>query len=318
MMRRAGTRLAANWGETIFIQGDPVRRDRAFLASIPFARHEYASIVQTDYPGAHDAEYRQRVATLVDASREAWPHLPRYEYTEAENETWAFVTSILQTLQGRYSCQAYLDGLEALGLPDDHLPQLDDVSKTLEETTGFMLAPVGGLLDKREFLPMLQHRVMRCTPYVRHPSYPFFTPEPDILHELRGHAPMFMHEPFVEFSVGVGRASRAAVDAGDDEMIELIGLFYWYTVEYGLIREGGEVRIFGAGNNAGIQDMLRAIDPTVPKKRLTIEAIEQLTIDYDAPQEVFFVADSWDHIIDLSLQLNDMALRRASRVAAGA
>jgi phenylalanine-4-hydroxylase len=187
------------------------------------------------------------------------------------------------------------------------VPQLADVSARMEATTGFMLAPVGGLLDKAEFLPMLEQKVMRCTPYVRHPSYPFFTPEPDIVHELRGHAAMFMHEPFVELSVSIGRAARAAVEAGNEELLDLIGLFYWYTVEYGLIKEDGELKIFGAGNNGGIQDLLRSMDPMIEKQPFSIEAIRQLSIDYDAPQEVFFVAESYEQVAELANELCAMA-----------
>jgi phenylalanine-4-hydroxylase len=284
-----------------------MRRDRSFLEDAPFAQKGYGDIVQTDHPGAHDQGYRERVDTLIEASREAWPEIPEYEYSEAEEETWAFVSDVLEPLQDRYSCRAYLEGREALDLPDDHMPQLDEVSAKMEEETGFMLAPVGGLLDQSEFLPMLRRKVMRCTPYVRHPDYPFFTPEPDIIHELRGHAPMFMHEPFVEMSVEIGKAAQAAVEAGDEELLELIGLFYWYTVEYGLIREDGEIKIFGAGNNGGIQDLLRSVDPQVEKHPFKLETIRELSIDYDEPQKMFFVAESYEQITEDAHRLLEMA-----------
>ncbi|MEM1348184.1 MAG: hypothetical protein AAGI01_06510 [Myxococcota bacterium] len=284
-----------------------MRREREFLSRVPFVRHDYGSIVQTNYPGAHDASYRDRVDSLNKHSERNWPELPRYEYTDSEHETWALVSKLLMILQDRYSASAFLEGRDALGLPDDHVPQLDEVSRQMEATTGFMLAPVGGLLDKAEFLPMLSQKVMRCTPYVRHTAFPFFTPEPDILHELRGHAPMFMHQPFVEMSVGIGEAAQAAVDSGNDELLDLIGLFYWYTVEYGLIREGDDIKIFGAGNNGGIQDLLRSIDPNVEKRPFSIEAIRQLSIDYDAPQEIFFVAESFEQVTELAKELTGMA-----------
>ena len=284
-----------------------MRRNRDFLKNTPFTSHEYGSIVQTNYPGAHDTDYRSRVASLIDQSERAWPLIPRYEYSQDEHKTWKIVSELLLILQDRYSASAFLEGRDKLALPVDQIPQLDDVSAKMEAETGFMLAPVGGLLEKSEFLMMLEHKVMRSTPYVRHPDYPFFTPEPDILHELRGHASMFMYEPFVEMSVGIGRAARAAVETKNDELLELIGLFYWYTVEYGLILENGKLKIFGAGNNGGIQDLLRSIDPTVEKKPLTIEAIRELSIDYDAPQEVFFVAESFDQIIELSHDLLKLA-----------
>jgi phenylalanine-4-hydroxylase len=283
------------------------RRDRSFLAEIPFAKNEYGSIVQTDYPGAHDEEYRQRLDDMIEKSRKAWPEIPRYEYTDGEHETWRLVSEILVRLQDRYSSKAFLEGRDKFGLPEDHIPQLDDVSAQLEAETGFMLAPVGGLLDKAEFLPMLANKVMRSTCYMRHPSYPFFTPEPDIIHELRGHASMFMHEPFVELSVNIGEAAEAAVEAGNDDLLETIGLFYWYTVEYGLIREDGEIKIFGAGNNGGIQDLLRSVDPTVEKRPFNLDEVRKLTIDYDAPQQVFYVAESYEQVAELADELRKMA-----------
>jgi phenylalanine-4-hydroxylase len=283
------------------------RRDRTFLQDVPFNQNGYASIVQTSYPGAHDVAYRHRVEELVEQSMRAWPTIPRYDYTEQEDATWAAISETLLSLQDRYSCKAYLAGRELLALPADRLPQLSDVSAKMEEETGFMLAPVGGLLDKGEFLSMLRHKVMRCTPYLRHPDYPFFTPEPDIVHELRGHAPMFMHKPFVEMSMGIGEAALAAVEAGDTALLDLIGLFYWYTVEYGLIREDGEIKIFGAGNNGGIQDLLRSMDPTIEKHPLELDAIRQLSIDYDAPQEAFFVAESYDQVTEMANTLRRMA-----------
>ncbi len=283
------------------------RRDRNFLKDVPFARSGYGSIVQTSYPGAHDGSYRQRITDLVSQSEAVWPELPSYDYNDAEHETWRLVSEVLIKLQDHYSCRPYLDGRDALNLPIDRIPQLNDVSATMEAATGFMLAPVGGLLEKGEFLSMLQHKVMRCTPYMRHPSYPFFTPEPDIVHELRGHAPMFMHAPFVALSVGIGRAAQAAVDAGDEELLNQIGLFYWYTVEYGLIREDGKIKLFGAGTNGGIQDLLRAVDPTIEKRPFDLDAIRQLSIDYDAPQEVFFVAESFEQITEMAAQLGAQA-----------
>jgi phenylalanine-4-hydroxylase len=286
---------------------ETMRRDRSILEDVPFAEKGYGDIVQTDYPGAHDDAYRARVQSLIDQSEETWPEIPEYDYLQAEQEVWSLVSEVLMPLQDRYSCKAFLKGREKLDLPDDRVPQLDAVSQKLEEETGFMLGPVGGLLDQSEFLPMLGDRVMRCTPYIRHPENPFFTPEPDIIHELRGHAPMFMHEPFAELSVQIGNAAAAAVEEEDEELLELIGLFYWYTIEYGLIREDGDIKIFGAGNNGGIQDLLRSVDPTVEKKPFRMETIEELTIDYDEPQQKFYVAESYEQITEIAAELENRA-----------
>ncbi len=284
-----------------------MRRDRKFLEDFSFAESEYGSIVQTDYPGAHDQNYRARVSNLIDVSKAAWPFIPTYDYTKEEHSTWEHISDTLLPLQDMYACAGYLEGREKLNFTFDKIPQLDEVSKRMEELTGFMMAPVGGLLEKGEFLSILQHKVMRCTPYIRHPEFPFFTPEPDIVHELRGHAPMFTHEPFVEMSMNIGKAAAKAVERNDEELLDLIGLFYWFTVEYGLIRENGEIKIFGAGNNGGIQDLLRSMDPTVEKRPISLNEIKELTIDYDAPQELFFVSESFEQIAELANELAAMA-----------
>ncbi len=284
-----------------------MRRDRTFLEEYSFAEHEYGSIVQTDYPGAHDQQYRERVAKLIEDSKKKWPNIPGYEYTAEEHDTWKLISEILIPMQNRYACESYLEGRDKLNFSMTQIPQLDKISERMESLTGFMLAPVGGLLDKGEFLSMLQHKVMRCTPYIRHPQFPFFTPEPDIVHELRGHAPMFTHKPFVEMSMNIGRAAAKAVEKNDEELLDLIGLFYWFTVEYGLIQEDGEIKIFGAGNNGGIQDLLRSMDPMVEKRPISLSEIKELTIDYDAPQEVFFVSESFEQIAELANELAAMA-----------
>ena len=118
---------------------------------------------------------------------------------------------------------------------------------------------------------------------------------------------MFMHEPFCQMSVGIGKAAQAAVEKGNKKLLDLIGLFYWYTVEYGLIRENGKLKLFGAGINGGIQDLLRAIDPMIEKRPFSIEAIRDLSIDYDAPQDFFFVAESYEQVAELAAELAAMA-----------
>ena len=105
-----------------------MRRDRSFLASTPFTRSDYASIVQTTYPGAHDGDYRSRVTALVAQAEAAWPACPRFSYTEQEHGNWSLVSQILILLQDRYSCAPFLRGRELLQLSLDTIPQIDDVS----------------------------------------------------------------------------------------------------------------------------------------------------------------------------------------------
>ena len=249
--RPAGTRFDAPR-----IGRNGTRAFRAGAGSVPAAATQFGSVeglvmdtvlveLEADHPGFNDPEYRRRrneIAAVAVAQRpEETP--ARIAYTATERSTWRTVFEHLARLYPTHACREYNAVFGELGYRPGEIPQLADVSAFLGQRTGFRLRPVAGLVSARDFLAGLAGRVFCATQYIRHHSKPHYTPEPDVVHELLGHAPMLAIPEFAYLSQAIGRASLGA----SDEAIERLATLYWFTVEYGVVRQDGALRAYGAG-----------------------------------------------------------------------
>eukprot|EP00616_Rhizochromulina_sp_CCMP1243_P013079 CAMPEP_0118973784 /NCGR_PEP_ID=MMETSP1173-20130426/10905_1 /TAXON_ID=1034831 /ORGANISM="Rhizochromulina marina cf, Strain CCMP1243" /LENGTH=405 /DNA_ID=CAMNT_0006923477 /DNA_START=218 /DNA_END=1435 /DNA_ORIENTATION=- len=222
--------------------------------------------LESDHPGFSDPVYRERRSMLAEnALKHRYGNpLPHIEYSKEEVEAWGVVYDRLQELLGKFACSEYLKIMPMLqqhcGYSRDNIPQQEDISRFLSRTTGFQLRPVAGLLSSRDFLNGLAFRTFFCTQYIRHHSVPLYTPEPDIVHELMGHVPMFADPDFAEFSQEIGLASLGA----SDEEVQKLATCYWHSVEFGLCRQQGELKAYGAGLLSSFGELEYACAPYRP------------------------------------------------------
>ena len=165
-----------------------------------------------DHPGFSDVEYRARRAAIAEVARtyESGHPIPRVTYTPEEDALWALVSRELRAKHEQYACAEYLAATDRLALRSDRVPQLGQVTGRLEWLTGFRLEPVPGLVPTRTFYAALAERRFLSTQYIRHHSVPFYTPEPDVVHELVGHANMLASPMFAALYQAAGCASRRA------------------------------------------------------------------------------------------------------------
>jgi len=225
--------------------------------------------LESDHPGFQDTEYRRRrneIAVLaVEAERRG--EALRVDYTEVERDTWGVVFDQLTTLYPTHACSEFNRVFGELGYTREQIPQLVDVSRYLSESTGFQLQPVAGLVAARDFLGTLSRRVFCATQYIRHHSQPLYTPEPDIVHELMGHAPMLAIPEFADLSQKIGEGSLKASDA----QIEQLATLYWFTIEYGVLSRDGAVRAYGAGLLSSFGELEHSLSGKVEIRRFEPE-----------------------------------------------
>lgn len=248
-----------------------------------------------NHPGVNDTDYRRRRNEIAAPVLSWQPGMavPRVEYTDGENEIWRLVCAELEPKHERLAVREFLDAKEALGLPADRVPHLDEVSTGLGALTGFTLHPAAGLVPLDVFYGSLEDRVFHSTQYLRHHSQPLYTPEPDILHEVVGHGNLLASPRIAEVKRLAGKAARSCET---DRGLQYVADVFWFTLEFGVMYEAGELRCYGAGllSSYGEIEEFRGADVR------PIDFHQMATLEYDIThyQPILFACDGMNELTE--------------------
>lgn len=262
-----------------------------------------------NHPGFLDPDYRARRDEIALIARGYEPHtlragadygdIPLAPYIAKEHAFWRYINELLEPLHRAHACREYLEARRLFQVRTDEIPQLRDLSKRLREMTGFQLIPVDGLVTTRDFLGTLALKLFLSTQYVRHYSRPGYTPEPDISHEVTGHAAFLANPQMAELARLFGEATQRASTASDEE-IDRLGNLYWHTIEYGILLEDGVPKAYGAGHLGSAGELPEvAVRPHIVFDADILHLMEHSPYDPTRMQPYYFAAPSFDGLVEL-------------------
>ena len=214
-------------------------------------------------------------------------------YTPEEHETWGILYERRMQELRETGSRVFLEGAETIGLGRDRVPDLAEVNRRLGPRTGWRSMAVGGFIPARDFFGCLAERRFPTTVIVRPREQLEYLPEPDIFHDVFGHVPLHADPVFGDFLQTFGRVAIRA--RGEEEMTRMARLF-WFTVEFGLVREQGRTKVYGSGLISSIGDAANALGPRCDRRPFDLDAVMAQPFEIDRFQDVLFVVDSFEQL----------------------
>jgi phenylalanine-4-hydroxylase len=249
--------------------------------------------LEPGHPGLGDDAYIRRRKELFGLCRKHRLERlgpPIIHYTPEETRIWREVSPMLDELHIKHASQIYLDAKRELAIGRDEIPQLRHLSERLRRETNIHLVPAEGALPYRTFYEYIGNRGFPVTQFIRHGSHPGFTPEPDMIHDCLGHVPPLMNRDYAELLVLIGKA--VATTTQGDQVLAL-KRFSWFSIEFGLIEEAGEVKVFGAGILSSTGEIPNSLfSPDVRRRPFVTDVVINTDYDPSRMQDQLFIAPS--------------------------
>ena len=256
-----------------------------------------------------------RQAPFIEEARsrgELYIQQPYDLYSEENHQAWRRLYSRMPPLWDKYANPHFLAGLRSLRLSPDRVPRLDDVNRFLRPLTGFRAKPVSGYVPTFLFFDCLRNREFPTTVTIRPSDRLDYLPEPDIFHDIAGHVPMHTDRHFAETLVRFGECAHTAVEVVSGirnqterihtltSIIKAMARFFWFTIEFGLMRSPGGVRVYGSGLLSSYGEIQHAVESSeVQRYPLQIEWAINQGFEIDHYQPLLFIVDSFDHLFSL-------------------
>ena len=223
---------------------------------------------------------------------------PWDDYQDEDHATWATLYARQRdVLKGR-ACDEFIAAQDAMGMTPDHIPKFAELNEVLSKATGWTLIGVEGLLPELDFFDHLANRRFPVTWWIRRPDQIDYIEEPDLFHDLFGHVPLLMIPVFADYMEAYGRGGVKAHAIGADALQNLTRL-YWYTVEFGLIRQKDGLRIYGSGIVSSKGESIHCLESDAPNRiGFDLERIMRTRYRIDTYQKTYFVIDSFEQLMD--------------------
>ena len=223
---------------------------------------------------------------------------PWSAYTRTDHEVWATLFERQQQLLVGRAGTEFLRSQRDMGMSAHRIPKFDDLNRMLRAATGWEIVGVEGLLPELVFFEHLANRRFPVTWWIRKPEQLDYLAEPDLFHDLFGHVPLLMNPVFADYMAAYGRGGVKAHALGPEALANLTRL-YWYTVEFGLIREADGLRIYGAGILSSKGESIHCLESASPNRiGFDLERIMRTRYRIDSYQKTYFVIDSYEQLMD--------------------
>ncbi len=223
---------------------------------------------------------------------------PWASYTPTDHDVWSTLFKRQREILVGRASDEFLRTQEAMGMTPDRIPKYDDLNRMLRKATGWELVGVEGLLPELTFFDHLANRRFPVTWWIRKPEQLDYLAEPDLFHDLFGHVPLLMNPVFADYMQAYGRGGVKAHAIGPDALVNLTRL-YWYTVEFGLIKQDDGLRIYGSGIVSSKGESIRCLDSAAPNRiGFDLERIMRTRYRIDTFQKTYFVIDSYEQLMD--------------------